>query len=56
MEGLSMLSKYNKAVVALGTAVIAVGAAVGFNIDAAAVTAVEGAIAAILVLLVPNAS
>lgn len=50
-----MLSRYNKALVALGTAVVAVGAAIGFNIDPVAVAAVEGAIGAVLVLVVPNA-
>jgi hypothetical protein len=50
-----MLSKYNKALVAVGTAVVAVGAAIGFDISPVAVTAVEGAISAVLVFLVPNA-
>ena len=49
------LSKYNKCLVALGTAVIAVGAAIGFHVDPAAVAAVEGAISSVLVLIVPNA-
>lgn len=49
-------TKYNKALVALGTAVVAVGAAIGFHIDPAAVAAVEGAISALLVFIVPNAS
>lgn len=49
------MAKYNKALVALGTAVVAVAAALGFHVDPAAVTAVEGAISAVLVFLVPNA-
>lgn len=49
------MSKYAKALVALGTAVVAVGAALGFNIDETAVLAVEGAISAVLVFVVPNA-
>lgn len=49
-----MLSKYNKCLLALGTAVVAVAAAIGFNIDTTAVAAVEGAISTILVFLVPN--
>lgn len=49
------MSRYNKALVALGTAVVAVGAAIGFHIDPAAVAAVEGAVSTLLVFLVPNA-
>lgn len=48
------MAKYQKALVALGVAVVAVGTALGFHVDAAAVTAVEGAVASILVFLVPN--
>jgi hypothetical protein len=50
------MAKYNKALVAVGTAVVAVAAALGLHVDAAAVTAVEGAVASILVFLVPNES
>jgi hypothetical protein len=50
-----MISRYNKAIVAVGTAVGAVGAAIGFDISPVAVASVEGAIGAVLVLLVPNA-
>lgn len=50
------MAKYQKALVALGTAVVAVGAALGFHIDSAAVAAVEGAVSSILVFLVPNAT
>jgi hypothetical protein len=48
------ITAYNKALVATGTAVVAVGIALGFHVDPAAVTAVEGAIASILVFIVPN--
>jgi hypothetical protein len=48
------MTKYNKALVAIGTAVVAVGVALGFHVDPAAVTAVEGAISSILVFLIPN--
>ena len=48
------MTKYNKAIVALGTAVLAVAAALGLDIDPKAVLAVEGAVSALLVLLVPN--
>lgn len=50
------MSRYNKALVALGTAVVAVAAAVGYNIDETAVAAVEGAISTFLVFVVPNAN
>lgn len=49
------MTRYNKALVALGTAVVAVATALGFHVDPVAVAAVEGAIASLLVLLVPNA-
>lgn len=49
-----MFTQYDKALVAIGTAVVALAVALGFHVDPAAVTAVEGAIASILVLLVPN--
>ena len=48
------MTKYSKAIVAVGTAVAAVAAALGFNIDPTALAAVEGAITSILVFLVPN--
>lgn len=51
-----MVTQYDKALVAIGTAVVAVGVALGFHVDPAAVTAVEGAIASLLVFLVPNKS
>ena len=50
------MAKYNKALVALGTAVVAVATAIGFHVDPAAVAAVEGAISTLLVFLVPNAT
>lgn len=50
------MQRYNKALVALGTAVVAVAAALGFHVDPAAVAAVEGAVSTILVFFVPNAS
>lgn len=49
-----MVTAYDKAIVAVGTAVVAVAVALGFHVDPAAVAAVEGAISSILVLLVPN--
>lgn len=49
------MDKYNKALTALATAVVAVGVALGFNVDPAAVAAVQGAIASLLVFVVPNA-
>lgn len=49
------MAKYNKALVAVGTAVVAVAAALGLHVDTAAVAAVEGAVTSILVFLVPNA-
>lgn len=49
------MSRYNKALAAIGTAVIAVGVALGFDVDKAAVAAVEGAVSSILVFFVPNA-
>lgn len=49
------MARYNKALVAIGTAVLAVGAAFGLDIDPKAVLAVEGAISAVLVFVVPNA-
>lgn len=48
------MAKYNKFIVALGTAVLAVAAAAGFDIDPKAVLAVEGAVSAFLVFVVPN--
>lgn len=48
------LTKFNKAIAAVAVAVLAVGAAVGFHIDPTAVAAVQGAIGAIIVFLVPN--
>ena len=50
------MSKYSKAIVALGSAVIAVAPAFGLDVDPKAVLAVEGAVSALLVLIVPNAS
>lgn len=50
------MARYNKALVALGTAVVAVAAAIGLNIDPAAVVAVEGAVSTLLVFVVPNAT
>lgn len=50
------MARYNKALVALGTAVVAVAAALGLHVDAAAVAAVEGAISTLLVFVVPNAT
>lgn len=49
------MEKYNKAIVAVGTAVIAVAAAIGFNVDPVTVTTIEGIISSVLVFLVPNA-
>lgn len=49
------MARYNKALVALGTAGVAVAAALGFHVDPAAVAAVEGAISTLLVFVVPNA-
>jgi len=49
------MTRYNKALAAIGTAVVAVGVALGFHVDTTAVAAVEGAISSILVFLVPNA-
>lgn len=49
------MSKYSKAIVAVGTAVAAVAAALGTSIDPTALAAVEGAITSILVFFVPNA-
>lgn len=48
------MGKYRKALYALGTAVVAVGAALGLHIDPAAVAAVEGVISTLLVYVVPN--
>jgi hypothetical protein len=48
------ITAYNKALVAIGTAAVAVAVALGFHVDPAAVTAVEGAIASLLVFFVPN--
>lgn len=48
------MEKYSKAIVAVGTAVVAVAATLGFNLDPTVVTAVEGAITALLVYVVPN--
>ncbi len=50
------MAKYNKALVALGTAVVAVAAGLGFHIDPAAIAAVEGAVSTLLVFVVPNAN
>lgn len=50
------MSRYNKALVALGTAVVAVATAIGFSVDPTAVAAVEGAISTLLVFVVPNAN
>ena len=49
------MSKYSKAITALGTAVVAVAVALGYHVDPAAVAAVEGAVSSLLVFLVPNA-
>jgi hypothetical protein len=51
-----MVTKYDKALVAIGTAVVAVGVALGFNIDPAVVATIEGVISSILVFVVPNKS
>ena len=48
------MSKYRKALVAVGGAVVAVAGALGTQIDPAVVTSVVGAITAVLVLVVPN--
>ena len=48
------MAKYQKALVAVGTSVVAVAAAAGFSIDPVAVASVEGAITSLLVFLVPN--
>ncbi|MBS1863037.1 MAG: hypothetical protein JSS68_15150 [Actinobacteria bacterium] len=48
------LTKFNKALAATAVAVVAVAAALGFNLDPAAVAAVQGAISTIVVFLVPN--
>lgn len=49
------MTKYAKFLTALATAVVAVAAALGYDLDPAAVAAVQGAITALLVLVVPNA-
>lgn len=49
------MAKYKKAIVALGTAVLAVGAAFGFHISPEAIATVEGVVSTILVFFVPNA-
>lgn len=48
------MAKYQKALVALGTAVVAVAAAFGLNVSPEAVAAVEGIVSTILVFFVPN--
>lgn len=48
------MAKYNKAVAAVGAAVIAVAAAAGLHIDPTIVTTVGGVISTLLVYLVPN--
>ena len=49
-----MIQKYNKAIVAVAGAVVAVAAALGTNIDPVLVNSIVGAITAVLVCLVPN--
>lgn len=49
------MAKYNKALVALGGAVVAIAGAAGLHIDPSVVTSVVGALTALLVLVVPNA-
>lgn len=49
------IQKYNKALIAIGGAVVAVAAVLGTSIDPTLVNAIVGAIASILVFVVPNA-
>ena len=49
-----MVQKYNKAIVAVAGAVVAVAGALGTDIDPALVSAIVGAGTALVVLLVPN--
>lgn len=49
-----MIQKYNKAIVALAGAVIAVAGALGTDIDPVLVNSIVGALTALLVCLVPN--
>jgi hypothetical protein len=48
------MNKYRKALVALGTAVIAIGAAFGLHISPELITGIEGIVGTILVYIVPN--
>jgi hypothetical protein len=50
------LKKYNKAIAAVGSAVVAVAAVAGFHIDPTVVTTIEGVLGSLLVYIVPNAS
>lgn len=53
---MTSLSKYRKALVAVGGAVVAIGAAFGIPIDPVVVNSVVGTITALLVYIVPNDS
>ena len=48
------IQKFNKAIVAVAGAVVAVAGALGTDIDPALVNAIVGAATALLVCLVPN--
>ena len=50
------MTKYNKALAALGTAIIAVAAAFGLHLSPELITGVEGIVGTVLVYLVPNTS
>jgi hypothetical protein len=54
MAKTNSLSKYRKAISALGVAVVAIAAAAGLHVDPSVVTAVGGALSALLVYIVPN--
>jgi hypothetical protein len=49
------LAEYNKAIVAVGSAVLGVAAWLGLNVDPAVVATVEGIVSSVLVFFVPNA-